>query len=123
MRNNSKTPWLAPTAAIGSLVACYGTLAAVALLGALGVTIALNTAVWAGAILLFAGLTLLALLARWRRHGRRAPVALAGMGVLLIGYAMLVSYTRTVELAGFAALVAGTALDWRIGRNPAGQRA
>ena len=42
----------------------------VGLLGALGVGIALNEAVWAGAIVLFAALAVAALALRWRRHGR-----------------------------------------------------
>ncbi|MDT8854979.1 MerC domain-containing protein [Paracoccaceae bacterium Fryx2] len=110
--------WLAPLAAALSLVACYGTLAAIGLLGVLGVTIALNETVWAGAILLFAGLTFALLLVRLRRHGRLAPVALAGIGLLLIGFTMLVSYDRIIELAGFGFLCAGTIMDWRSRREP-----
>jgi hypothetical protein len=109
--------WLAPLATALSLVACYGTLAAIALLGALGVTIALNEAVWAGAIVLFAGLTLAILLVRRRRHGRLAPTALAGVGFLLIGVTMLVAYNQIIEFAGFVFLCAGTVMDWRIGRS------
>lgn len=109
--------WLAPLAAASSLVACYGTLAAIALLGALGITIALNETVWAGAIVLFAGLTFAALVIRRRRHGRLIPAALAGIGFLLIAFSMLVSCDRIVELAGFAFLCGGTVADWRIGRR------
>lgn len=120
MRDGYKGNWLAPVATALSLVACYGTLAAVALLGALGVTIALNEAVWAGAIVLFAGLTFAALLIRRRKHGRLAPVALAGIGVLLIGFTMWVSYAQIIEIVGFIFLCAGTVLDWRNGRGRAG---
>lgn len=109
--------WLAPAATALSLVACYGTLAAVALLGVLGVTIALNETVWAGAIVLFAGLTFVALLIRRRRHHRLAPIVLAGIGVLLISFTMLISYARIVEFVGFVFLCAGTVLDWRNGRG------
>jgi hypothetical protein len=38
-------------------------------------------------------------------------------GVLLISFAMLISYDRLAELAGFGFLCAGTILDWRIGRT------
>jgi hypothetical protein len=109
--------WLAPLATTLSLVACYGTLAAIGLLGALGVTIALNEAVWAGAIVLFAGSTFAVLLVRRRRHGRLFPAALAGVGFLLIGVTMLVSYNQLIEFAGFVFLCAGTVMDWRIARN------
>ena len=119
MSDENKGNWFAPVATALSLVACYGTLAAVALLGALGVTIALNEAVWAGVIVLFAGLTFAALLVRRRKHGRLAPVVLAGIGVLLIGFTMLISYARVIEFAGFVFLCAGTVLDWQSGRGHA----
>ncbi len=120
VRDKNKGNWLAPVATALSLVACYGTLAAVALLGALGVTVALNEAVWAGAIILFAGLTFAALLIRRRKHGRLAPVTLAGIGVLLIGFTMLISYARIIEFVGFVFLCAGTVFDWQSGRGRAG---
>jgi hypothetical protein len=109
--------WLAPLATALSLVTCYGGLAAIGLLGALGVTIVLNEAVWAGAIVLSAGLTFAVLLVRRRRHGRLFPAALAGVGFLLIGFSMLVSYNQLIEFAGFVFLCAGTVMDWRIGRS------
>lgn len=117
MRDQSKSDWLAPATAALSLVACYGTLAAIGLLGALGVTIALNETFWAGAIVLLAGLTCVALILRRQLHGRTAPLALAGVGLVLIGFTMFVAYERLVELIGFACLGAGTFLDWRIGRG------
>jgi len=114
-----KTPkgWLAPAAAILSLVTCYGTLAAVALLGALGMGIALNEAVWAGAIVVFAALTVAALALRARRHGRWGAFLIAGAGFVFIAFAMYVCYSRAVELLGFALLVVGTFLDWRGARR------
>lgn len=109
--------WLAAMATALSLIACYGTLAAVAVLGALGVTIALNEAIWAGAIVLFAALALVALLLRWRRHRQTSPIVLAGIGFLLIAFTMVICYERIIELAGFAFLCAGTFVDWRIGQG------
>lgn len=109
--------WMAPAAAALSLVACYGTLAAIGLLGALGVTIALNEAVWAGAIVVFAWLALLALGLRWRHHGRLWPIVLAAIGVAMITLTMMIAYERIVELLGFAFLCVGTFLDWRAGRR------
>lgn len=117
MKDRKTGDWLAPLATALSLVACYGTLATIGLLGALGVTIVLNETVWAWAIVLFSGLTLAVLLVRRHRHGRLAPAALAGIGLLLIGFAMLVFYNRIIELAGFVFLCAGTVMDWRIARN------
>lgn len=118
MSDRHFTIWQAPLAAALSLVACYGTLAAVGLLGLLGITIAVNQALWAGTIVVFAGLTLAALLLRWYGHRRPAPVLLATTGLVLIAFTMLASYSRLQELSGFAFLVAGTLLDWRLGTGP-----
>lgn len=107
----------APAATALSLVACYGTLAAIGLLGALGISIALDEAVWAGAILVFAWLALLALWLRQRRHGRLWPIVLAAIGVALITFTMTITYERAIELAGFAFLCAGTFMDWRAARG------
>jgi len=115
--DKSKSIWLAPATAALSLVACYGTLAALGLMGALGVSIALNEAAWAGAIVLLAGLTCVALLLRRQVHGRAAPVAVAALGFVLIAFTMFVAYARIVELIGFACLGAGAFLDWRIARG------
>lgn len=116
MSETPKPAWHAPLATALSLIACYGTLAAIALLGALGVGIALNEAVWAGAIVLFAALAEVALALRWRRHGRVLPVLLGGAGLVLIVFAMYVRYSLPAELGGFALLCLGTYADWRGGR-------
>lgn len=115
MKNERFRGWVALAAAALSLIACYGTLAAVGLLGALGVTIALNEAVWAGAIVIFAWLALLALWLRWRHRRLVWPVILAAIGVAMITFTMTVVYARAVEVVGFAFLCAGTYLDWRAG--------
>ena len=65
-----------PIALLLSLLACYGTLAAVAVLSALGV----NPGVWAGAIVLFGALATVIVGLGVHRHGSVAPFvpALAG---------------------------------------------
>lgn len=105
MTDTTSKRWLAPLGAALSLIACYGTLAAIALLGALGVGIALNEAVWAGAIVMFAALAVGALALRWRRHGRGLPVLLGGAGLALIAFAMYVSYSLPAELGGLCSPV------------------
>ncbi|MGX0876565.1 hypothetical protein ACSSV4_001242 [Roseovarius sp. MBR-154] len=116
MTDTTSRRGLAPLATALSLIACYGTLAAVGLLGALGIGIALNEAVWAGVIVLLAALAVAALALRWRRHGRGVPVLLGAAGLALIGFAMYVSYSLPAELGGFALLCLGTYADWHGGR-------
>lgn len=115
--SDRKSIAVAPVATALSLIACYGTIAAIALLGALGVTIALNEAAWAGAIVVFAGLAAAAIFMRWRKHRQHLSLVLAAVGFFLIAYAMYVSYSPIIELAGFGFLCAGTFIDWRTGRR------
>lgn len=117
MDKNRNRFGFAPMATAFSLVACYGTLVTVALLGALGVSIAVNQAVWAGAIVLFAGFALVAIFLRWWTHRRHLSITLAALGFLLIAYAMFVSYSPIIELVGFLLLCAGTIIDWRVWRG------
>lgn len=117
MQDRPKRSLIAPLAAALSLMACYGSLATIALLGGLGVGIALNEAVWAGAIVLFGALAVVALALRWRRHGRVLPVLLGFAGLVLIVFAMYIHYSLPAELGGFALLCLGTYADWRGGRS------
>lgn len=118
--NNGKTSsvsWLAPLATAFSIVACYGTLAVIGLLSALGITISLHEGVWAGTISIFAVLALAGIALGWRVHRKVVPCLVGTAGTSLILWAMAVSYSRSVEIAGFILLVAGAALDWRTRRN------
>jgi len=105
------------------LLACYGTLAVVAGLSALGVTIIVNVHVWAAAIVLFALAAVFGVAVGYRRHGNAAPLILAVVGAALVATAMYIpdrieSETgvpdRVVEIAGFAALITAALWDWRI---------
>ena len=117
--------WLAGAGTLLSLIACYGTLALVALLSAMGVTLALNVHVWAAVIVAFALLALLGVSLGYRRHRKANPVRLAVVGTALVTWAMfgadairsLLGVPPTVvEIAGFAALIAAAYWDWKLKR-------
>jgi arsenite methyltransferase len=93
-----------------ALVACYGTLMAVSFLPFIGLTLAVDEGMWAGAIILFTGMTVVAVAAGIRKHRFFMPLVLAMVGAGLIGYTLLGFYHRLVELIGFA-LIAG-AIFW-----------
>ena len=99
-----------------ALLACYGTLAAVALLAMLGVGLALDEGIWAGTIALFAVLTAFAIVPGARRHGGFGPSILAGAGAGAIVYALFVDYRLWIELVGFAALATAVLWDIRLRR-------
>jgi len=96
-----------------AILACYGTLAALALLSAAGVNFVMNETVWAGVVVLGAGLAALAVGVRARRYGGRLAAALALAGAGIVGYTQLVRYDLWIELAGFGLLAAAVVLDLR----------
>lgn len=129
--DSEKPGRLARGGTILSLLACYGTLAVVAGLSALGVTIAINDHVWAAAIVIFAVVAVLGVGLGARRHDAWWPLILAGLGAAMVAAAM---YLRgpiegavgipglAVEIAGFAALVVAALGDWRICKARDGER-
>lgn len=99
-----------------AMLACYGTLALVGLLSAMGAVLAINEGAWAATIITFAALTLVAIAAGWRTHGSIRPLLPAALGFGLIAYTMFGEYSRAVELAGFALLTVATLWDYRLRR-------
>lgn len=117
---NMKTSKFRRLAGIGtilSLITCYGTLALVSILGALGFVFAINNTIWAGAIVAFAIIAVIGLAFGLSRHHRIFPFIIGILGTELIIYTMLVDYSRVIELSGFALLVMAAFLDWRIKRS------
>lgn len=107
---------LAATCTVLSITACYGTLATVSVLSLLGVTLAIHKGVWAGAISLFALLALSGVALGYRVHRGIGPLVFAALGAGAILWAMFGSYSRVVELMGFAGLITGSIWDWRLKR-------
>lgn len=94
-----------------ALLACYGTLAAVALLTLLGVSLALNETIWVGAIVLFTILTTAAVIGGMRYHRSSAAAILAVVATGVIMYALFIDYHMLTELAGFVMLAAAAGYD------------
>src|SRR3546814_19152725 len=93
-KSNPPLRWLAPIATVLSLVACYGTLAAVALLGLLSIRIVLDEALWGGSIVAFVLVAVVGLAFGARRHRMLWPLAIGAVGALAIVYTMTVSYDQ-----------------------------
>jgi len=124
-RDDARSSWLAGGGAVLSILACYGTLALIAILSLMGITVAINVHVWAAAIVLFAILAMLGVAWGYRSHRNIGPLCVAVLGTLLVILAMYGSdflndvlglNSRAVELLGFAALIIATILDWRLKR-------
>jgi len=109
--------WLAPAGTVLAIIACYGTLAVVGALSLMGVALAIDEGLWAGAIVFFALLAFIGLLLGWRVHRALPPVLLGVLGTGMILWAMAVAYSRPVEIAGFICLAAAAWLDLRARRG------
>ncbi len=112
---SSKASWVPRAATALAVLSCYGTTVLIGLLSLLGVSLAVDEGIWAGAISVFAALATIAIAASYRRHRIIGPTVIAALGLGLILWVMFGSYSRVIELAGFVLLIAATLWDWRAG--------
>jgi SAM-dependent methyltransferase len=114
---------LAGAVALGAaMLACYGTLAATALLSAAGITLAVAGGAVSAAVLAFGTLAVIAVAAGVRKHGRYAPLATALAGGAILLYAHLVNFSLAVEALGFVAIGIAIWLDYRVRETPVARR-
>ena len=112
----SRFYWIVGAGTALSLFACYGTLAIIAILSALGIAIGVNEALWAGAIVAFAAVAVGGLGLSSRQHKNFSPLVIGFIGAVTLVYTMYVQYDRMVELSGFVLLCLAAAWDWRLRR-------
>jgi arsenite methyltransferase len=97
----------------GAMLACYGSVAAAALLSLAGITLAVNEAAVAGVIVALVALAAIALAAAIRTHGRWWPSSIAFAGAGLVAYTHATTFSYAVEFAGFALVGLAIWLDQR----------
>lgn len=104
---------------------CYGTFGLISVLSLMGVTLAVNEDIWAGAIVALALLAVLCVALGYRQHRNASPVRLAIAGAVLVIWAtygaqgivdMLSVPAYVVEIIGFSELVAAVLWDWYLKR-------
>jgi arsenite methyltransferase len=103
-----------------ALVACYGLLALVAVLGIMGLSMPLNEGAWAAAIVGLAALSPIGLALNLQVHRTVGPILIGAAGALLVAYAMLGHYDWRIEAVGFAALAGAVLWDRYLFRNAIG---
>jgi hypothetical protein len=116
--------WLPALGTALSIVACYGTLGVVTVLSLLGITLAPNVHVWAGAIVAFALLAVAGPGASYQRHRSLGPLALGIAGALVVIISLYASRSiaslgiprDVVEILGFIGLIGAATWDWRLKR-------
>lgn len=104
-------------AVVLSIVACYGTLALVALLSLAGATVSLHEGAWATVVVVLVWVAVLAMAVNLQWHRSFGPFILADLGALLVTWVMFVDFNRTMELSGFALLIVAALWDRQLRRQ------
>jgi arsenite methyltransferase len=110
---SSKAAWLPGAATALAIFSCYGTTLLIGLLSLLGISLAVDQRAWGGAIGVLSLLAVIAIAVSYRRHRVVGSAISAATGLVLVLWVMYGSYSRVIELLGFAFLVAATVWDWR----------
>jgi len=97
-------------------ITCYGTLALVAIMSAMGVSMAVNENIWAGSIILFAVIACAVVALGMRKHRSVKPLILALVGTGVLIYTMYIDYSTITEMIGFIILAIATYLDFDLRR-------
>ena len=104
-------------AVVLSIVACYGTLALVAILSLAGVTMSVHEGAWAAVIVVLAWIAVLAMGVNIRSLRSFGPFVLSDIGALLVSWVMIVDYSRVMEVSGFALLIVAALWDRQLRRH------
>jgi ubiquinone/menaquinone biosynthesis C-methylase UbiE len=99
-------------ALFAAVIACYGTLAMVALFSVLGVTLSVNEHLWAAAIVIFAVCAAGIIALGKRKYDSFIPMVFALMGTAILIYTMYISYSVVTEVFGFIILGVAVFLDY-----------
>lgn len=105
--------WLGSVTSLLAVTTCYGTLAAVTLLSLIGVSVDFDEATL---LKLITGLLILALLGMvysWCIHRHPGPLLLSLGAAALLLWVFYGSYSKSLELTGFALLVVASVCDFR----------
>ncbi|HDH53233.1 MAG TPA: hypothetical protein ENH24_01965 [Nitrospirae bacterium] len=120
--SKAKLSWLGTVTNLLAVATCYGTLAAVALLSLIGVSVEIDEGML---VKLITGLLLLALLGMgysYRLHRHPGPLLLSLAAAALLLWVFYGSYSKPLELTGFAALVIASAWDFRVKKRVCTQK-
>ena len=105
--------WLGSVASLFAVVTCYGTLAAIALLAAIGVSVDLNEGTLVIFITVLLGIAIAGMVYSFRLHRHPGPLTVSILSVTMLSWVFYGSYTKSLELVGFAGLVVASIWDFR----------
>lgn len=109
---SSRLSWLGSVTGLLAVAACYGTLAVVALLSLIGVSVDISEASLVKLITVLLSLSLLGLGYSYRLHRHFGPLSLGLAAAVMLFWVFYASYAKPLELCGFATLVIASVWDW-----------
>lgn len=111
--NKNNYSWIGSVTSLLAVVACYGTLATVALLSVIGISVEIDESVL---VKLITGLLILALAGMgysYSVHRHPGPLLLSIAAATLLLWVFYGSYSKPLEITGFIALVIASIGDIR----------
>ncbi len=95
-----------------AVITCYGTLASVALLSFVGVSVAIDEALMVKLITFLLAIALLGMLYSWRLHKNFVPLLLSLLAAGMLIWVFYGSYSKLLEWMGFSLLIVASILDF-----------
>jgi len=105
--------WLGSAASLLAVVACYGTLAAVALLSIIGISIKIDESTLAKLITGLLALALGGIGYSYSVHRHPGPLMLSVASAAMLLWVFYGGYSKPLELSGFAGLIIASISDFR----------
>ena len=112
MMNKIKTK-LGSIASLFALIACYGTIASVALLSFLGISVEIDEALMIKIVTVLLAAALLGMLYSWRSHRNIIPLILSLISTSILMWVFYGTDSKALELLGFLLLLIASILDFR----------
>lgn len=109
--------WIGPVTGLLAVMTCYGTLAAVALLSVIGVSVELDEGFLMKMISGLLALALAGMGYSYRIHRHPGPLLLSIVSATMLGWVFYGSSSKPLELTGFVMLAAASIWDFRAKRR------
>jgi len=112
--NKSFLWWLGSSAGILAMLACYGTLAIVALLSVINVTVDVNEGLFVKIISVLLIFAFTGMIFSWRIHRKFGPLVVTGAASALLVWVFYGHYNAWLEGSGFFGLLVASVWDLRL---------
>lgn len=114
---SGRLSWLGSVTSLLAVATCYGTLAVVALLSVVGVSVDLDEGLFVRIVTVLLVLALSGMVYSFRLHRHPGPLVLSVAAAALLIWVFYGSYSQVLEIAGFVGLVAASLWDFRAKRR------